>query len=110
MGNDSEPVDDTPLVPARRMTRTPRRFLRTVRAIVDAVAFNVDLVVIDTPPINLSVEAAQVAAITDGVIVIVRPRITTHEALEFTLDRLDRVDARVLGVIMNDAEMPFGLL
>lgn len=97
------------LIPCGKVASASRQFLRTVRSILDAVAFNVDLAVVDTPPINLSVEAAQIAAITDGVILIVRSRITTRDALELTLDRLDRVGARVLGVIMNDAEVPRGL-
>ncbi len=65
-----------------------------------------DLVVCDTPPLNVVTDAAAVSAQVDGVVVVVRRGVTEREALELTLTRLDRAGGRVAGIVFNDALMP----
>jgi succinoglycan biosynthesis transport protein ExoP len=67
-----------------------------------------DLVVIDTPPLTGITDAATIAAIVDGVILVVREGVTDRVALELTLRRLERVNGRVLGVVFNDVRGPEG--
>jgi succinoglycan biosynthesis transport protein ExoP len=67
-----------------------------------------DLVVIDTPPLTGITDAAAIAAIVDGIILVVRGGVTDREALEETLRRLSRVNGHVLGVVFNDVRGPEG--
>ncbi len=67
-----------------------------------------DLIVIDTPPLTGVTDAAAIAAVVDGVILVVREAVTDREALELTLKRLARVNGRVLGVVFNDVRGPEG--
>jgi len=67
---------------------------------------NHDLVILDTPPLNVITDAATIASRVDAVVVVVRGGVTDREALELTLERLDRARARVLGVVLNDVELP----
>ena len=62
-----------------------------------------DLVVIDTPPLTGITDAASIAAIVDGVILVVREGVTDRPELELTLRRLARVNGRIMGVVFNDA-------
>jgi len=63
-----------------------------------------DLVVIDTPPINLVTDAAPIAAVSDAVLLVVRNSITTWDGLELTLERLGRARSYVVGAVLNDVE------
>ena len=65
-----------------------------------------ELVIIDTPPLNVLTDAAAIAARVDAVIVVVRGEVTEREALRHTLERLYRANGRVLGIVLNDARIP----
>jgi capsular exopolysaccharide synthesis family protein len=74
--------------------------------LLQRVRLQFDLIVIDTPPINLISDATSVATVADAVIVIVREGFTDNGALAMAMDRLHRCGANVVGTVMNDAEMP----
>lgn len=74
--------------------------------LLDEARRRFDLVVIDTPPLNAITDAAPVAAMVDGIVLVVRGGVTDREALELTLRRLARVNGCVLGVVFNDARLP----
>jgi Mrp family chromosome partitioning ATPase len=65
-----------------------------------------EMVIIDTPPLNVLTDAAAIAARVDAVIVVVRGEVTERDALRHTLERLYRANGRVLGVVLNDARIP----
>jgi tyrosine-protein kinase Etk/Wzc len=71
-----------------------------------ATAADHDLVIIDTPPLNVLTDAASIAARVDAVIVVVRGEVTERDALRHTLDRLARANGRVIGIVLNDARLP----
>lgn len=65
-----------------------------------------DLVVVDTPPLNLISDAATVSSRVDAVLVVVRGGVTQREGLKLTLDRLQRARAFIAGIVLNDIHMP----
>ncbi len=65
-----------------------------------------DLVVVDTPPLNVLSDAASIAARVDAVLVVVRGGATDRLALDLTLRRLARAGGRVEGIVLNDVELP----
>jgi capsular exopolysaccharide synthesis family protein len=65
-----------------------------------------DLVVVDGPPF-LVADASTLAAKVDGVLVVIRSGYTHEPAIRLILQQLDRVGARVLGLVMN--RMPRGM-
>ena len=60
-----------------------------------------DLVIIDAPPLLPVADAAILAREVDGAIVVVHYGSTTKDQLQSAHNRLNAVDARVLGVAMN---------
>jgi PHD/YefM family antitoxin component YafN of YafNO toxin-antitoxin module len=58
-----------------------------------------DVVIIEAPPLGLSVDAAVVARSCDGLILVVEPRATTAEALQASVERADAVGCRILGIV-----------
>jgi capsular exopolysaccharide synthesis family protein len=61
-----------------------------------------DVVLIDTPPTLAVTDAAALAPAMDGVLLVVRPGKTRTSALRQTLEQLRQVNARVLGIVLND--------
>ncbi len=74
--------------------------------LIDHLSAKYDLVLIDTPPLNVLSDAAQVASAVDGVVVVVRGGVTERHGLELTLQRLERAGGRLIGVVLNAVELP----
>ncbi len=61
-----------------------------------------DLIVIDTPPVLSVTDAAVLAAAMDGVVLVAKPGTTKLGAFQQALEQLRKVNARVLGVVLNE--------
>ncbi|MEI7848980.1 MAG: CpsD/CapB family tyrosine-protein kinase, partial [Chloroflexota bacterium] len=70
--------------------------------ILDRLNQDFELIVIDTPPVLTVTDAVSLAPGMDGVIVVVKPGFTKESALKQTLEHLRNVNARVLGVVLNE--------
>ena len=81
-----------------------------MRQLLEEAKNQYELIVIDTPPLNAIIDAATIAPIVDGVILVVRGGVTDRAGLEMTLERLARANGRVLGVVLNDARLPDGYI
>lgn len=62
-----------------------------------------DYIFIDTPPANVVTDIAIIANKLDGVVFIVRENETMLEAVKQSIDGLQRVNAKILGFILNDS-------
>ena len=60
-----------------------------------------DYIFIDTPPIGLVTDAGVLSSFTDGVVLVVKSESVEKKYLEETKKKLDAVDARILGAILN---------
>ena len=80
----------------------------TFQRVLTSASEAFDLVIVDTPPLNVLGDAMPVAAAVDGVLLVVRGGRTDRDGLEMALDRLRRAGAHVVGVVLNDSEAPRG--
>lgn len=60
-----------------------------------------DYIIIDTPPVNVVSDAVVLAAKTEGIVMVVQDRQTTHDDFGKAVDALKFADANLLGVILN---------
>ncbi|MCX6082312.1 MAG: polysaccharide biosynthesis tyrosine autokinase [Chloroflexi bacterium] len=77
---------------------------RRMKDILDRLNQEYDLIVIDTPPVLTVTDAVALAPELDGVIIVARPGMTKLSALRQTLEQLQTVGARVLGVVLNQVD------
>jgi capsular exopolysaccharide synthesis family protein len=63
-----------------------------------------DLVILDTPPVNIITDAAILAAIADAVVLVARAGVTDAAALSYAVQQLRHVRAAVIGVVLNDID------
>jgi Mrp family chromosome partitioning ATPase len=72
-----------------------------MRAFLERTRNDYDLVVFDSPPVNILTDAALLGAQADGVLIVVRSGVTDAAALVYAAEQLGHVGAPVLGVVLN---------
>ncbi len=72
-----------------------------MHALLTKLEADFDAVIIDAPPLLPVTDASVLAQRCDGVIVIVGSGRVDTKGLALSLDNLEKVDARVLGVVLN---------
>ncbi len=60
-----------------------------------------DIVILDAPPLLPVTDAALLAAQADGALIVVRHSKTTRDQLAHAVERLEAVDAKAIGVVIN---------
>jgi succinoglycan biosynthesis transport protein ExoP len=63
-----------------------------------------DVIILDTPPVLVSADAATLAASADGVILVVRAGQTDRGAAELARQRVSSAGGRVFGAVLNDPD------
>ena len=76
-----------------------------MRTLLSEVREQFDLVILDTPPVNILTDAALLGVNADGVIVVVRAGSTDAAALQYAIEQLKHVRAPALGIVMNDVDL-----
>lgn len=72
--------------------------------LLDRLGEQYDLVVLDSPPVLAVADAAIIAAIVDGVLIVVRAGRAQREAISTARDQLADVGAQVIGAVLNDPD------
>ena len=75
---------------------------RGLSELLEQAASEYDLVVLDAPPLLGFAEPLQMATAADGVVVVARAGQTSRKAVATVLATLNRLRARVVGVVLNE--------
>jgi Mrp family chromosome partitioning ATPase len=76
----------------------------TLRGLLHELRAEFDVIVLDTPPVLVSADAATLAASADGVILVVRAGQTDRGAAELARQRVTSAGGRVFGAVLNDPD------
>jgi hypothetical protein len=63
-----------------------------------------DLIIVEGPALDASIDSALVAKACDGLVIVVEPNVTTYDELTAAVDRCRQVGCNVLGLVMNGTE------
>jgi succinoglycan biosynthesis transport protein ExoP len=74
-------------------------------AILKHIQEQADLLVLDSPPVLAVTDAVVLAPRVDGVVLVVKPGKTKLDACRQAIEQLQRVGAKILGVVFNDVEI-----
>ncbi len=72
-----------------------------MKELLDVLSREADIIVLDTPPVLAVADAAVLASETDGVLLVVDAGSTQREMARRALASLEKVHARLLGVVLN---------
>jgi Mrp family chromosome partitioning ATPase/uncharacterized protein involved in exopolysaccharide biosynthesis len=98
------------VLPCGTMPENPAETLRVgeVRRVLQEMAEHYDLIVIDTPPVLATGDAAILAPLADAVLLVIRAGQTEREPAERAYHQLIAAGAKVVGTVLNDPEEEIG--
>ena len=76
-----------------------------MRDVLNEVRSQFDFVVIDSPPIIAVSDAAVLSTVSDGVVLVFNGQKTTTPSARRAMERLERVGAPMLGVVLNGIDI-----
>jgi capsular exopolysaccharide synthesis family protein len=99
-------IDQLSILPSGALPPNPTELLGSpqMKATLDRLAENFEMVVLDTPPVLAASDAAILGGGADGVLVVVRAGQTEWGAVQATVQQLSNVGARILGTVLNDPD------
>jgi capsular exopolysaccharide synthesis family protein len=94
-------------LPAGTTVPSPADLLtnRTMRGLLDGLRKFYDWIVVDTPPVGAVAEPLILAPVSDGVVLVAGAEMVPRKAVLHTLERIDETGARILGVVLNRAQV-----
>lgn len=89
------------------MQRNPAKLLAgpQMKSLINTLTQYYDVVLLDTPALLAVADTAFLTCIADGVILVVRRNYTREDALREARRHLEDIDARMIGLVVNDAEL-----
>jgi tyrosine-protein kinase Etk/Wzc len=94
------------VIPSGKLPPNPAELLgsEAARRKIAELTEGYDLVIIDTPPLLAAADAAIVATLASGVILVVRAGATENAAAQQSAQQLNSVGARIVGAVLNDPD------
>lgn len=94
------------VIPTGRFPPNPAELLggARMRATLEKLSEGFDLVIFDSPPLLAASDAAILATISDGAIMVIRAGSTESAAAQQAMQQLHSVRVRVVGAVLNDPE------
>lgn len=94
------------VIPSGNLPPNPSELLggERMRQALAALSEAFDLIVIDSPPLLAASDAAILATLSDGVVLVLRAGSTEGEAARQAIEQLNAVGARVVGAVLNDPD------
>ena len=103
-------VNNLDLITAGRIPPNPSELLgsRAMHEFLDWANGQYDVILIDTPPINVVADLNVLAVHTGGVLLVARYKSTTYMELEAACENVKKVGGTILGVVINGVSEPSG--
>ncbi len=91
------------ILPAGTIPPNPAELLGrgSTRVLLDSIGQDYDVVLIDTPPFNSHADAATLAVLAGGVLVVARPHQTRYSEIKKIRDVLFGSGAQIVGTLLN---------
>jgi len=93
------PSGPTPPNPAELLSSEP------LEALFAELRRHFDFIVLDSPPAISVADSMILAAHADGVMLVVHGGVTTRETLKHTTKLMNSVNARILGIVLNNVDV-----
>ena len=75
-----------------------------IRTLLDQVENDYDLIIFDSPPINVVTDAALLSSSCDAVLLVARAGVTAVPAVALAVEQLRQVRAPIVGSVLNDID------
>lgn len=98
------------ILPAGKVPPNPSELLgsKALENLLDELGKKYDVIILDTPPVHAVTDAQILSTKVDGVILVVRAERTKKESVLSAKAALDKVNANILGTVLNGGESSKG--
>ena len=98
------------VLPSGKIPPNPAELLGSLEmaTLIDALSFEYDYVLIDSPPVLPVTDSVILSRYVDGVVLVVKGAETPQRVVIDAKNRLQRVGAQVLGIVLNDVDVTSG--
>lgn len=79
-----------------------------MQALLSRAVEGYDFVLVDSPPVNMVTDAVLLSSMVSGVLMVVQSGDTRIDHAKEALNKLNKVDAKMVGVILNDVDTSAG--
>jgi non-specific protein-tyrosine kinase len=99
------------LLPSGPQPPNPAELLgsRRMEELIETLRNQADIVLFDAPPVIAVADAAILASKVDGVLLVINAGVTRREHAQRAKAALDRVNARLVGTVLNNVELDMSL-
>ena len=100
-------VPNLSVLPAGPVPTNPSEMLASthMRDLLTSLEPDFDYMIIDTPPVLSVTDAVLLSKLADSTLLVIRAGVTSKAALRRVYDVLAQVDAHIMGVILNAADL-----
>ncbi len=78
---------------------------KKMKTVVNRLGEMADIVIFDAPPVITVNDASLLASVVDGVLLVVRAGHTKRDYVQAAKDRLEKVNARLVGAVLTNAQV-----
>lgn len=96
-------VENLRVLPSGPLPPNPADLLgsRRMSELIQTLSHQVDVILIDSPPILAAADASMLAARADGVLLVIESGVTSRAVVAQAKETLEKAGARILGVTLN---------
>ena len=74
------------------------------KEILDSVRDDYDYIIVDAPPLGLVIDAAIMASVCDGAVIVINQGVIKHRIAQDVKAQLSKSGCRILGVVLNQTQ------
>ena len=102
-------VDNLDVITSGPLPPNPSELLsgKYMELLIRELEKNYDVIIIDTPPVNVVADALSASKLADGVIIVVSNNKTDKQELQNVVKSLEFAEAKILGIAFNRAKQYF---
>ncbi len=100
------PVENLHIITSGPIPPNPAEILGSAKMnqFIEKASSVYDMIIFDSPPVNTVADASILSSIADGVILVIEAGVTAREAAILAKEQLEKINARILGVVLNKAK------
>lgn len=101
------PIENLRVIPSGNLPPNPAELMasKRMKGFLEGLKAQAELLIIDTPPLQVVTDALSITTEMDGVLLVVQPGKTHVTAARQTVEQLKRAKARILGVVLNPLDL-----
>ncbi|PTL37913.1 CpsD/CapB family tyrosine-protein kinase [Alkalicoccus saliphilus] len=100
-------IENVDVLPSGPIPPNPSELLgsKKMKAFMEDVSKKYDYVIFDAPPVNAVTDPQILSGLVDGTVLVIRSGKTEEEHAQKAVDSLKKVEANILGAVLNDRSM-----